>query len=132
MAVKLTEEEKREKRIQRMVKEFIGNVRRFLADKNGGEIAPEWEASILLLDAYYTQFLTLTEEINISGMFVQTKNGKQPNPLMSYRDKAAMRLEALMKEMGLTFKTSVKMNLTTVKEEETPLEAFVKDMIEKR
>ena len=78
-------------------------------------------------------FIKLTEEINqMDSVIVDSRYGPQPSALLTARDKAAIRLEAAMKSLGITFKESVKMDVMEVTEPETALEKFVKGRIEKR
>ena len=133
MAKKLTEKEKNEKKIDRKTKKFMKSVNSFLASKSGGLVPLEWECSLMLLEEYYRQFLMLTEEINkLDSMLAMSRYGEVPSPLLAARDKAAIRLEAAMKSVGITFKESVKMDTIEVTEPDSPLESFVKNRIEKR
>ena len=133
MAKKLTEKEKIEKKIDRKTKKFMKSVNSFLASKSGGDVPLEWECSLMLLEEYYRQFLVLTEEINqLDSLIADSRYGPQPSPLLSARDKAAIRLEAAMKSVGITFKEAAKMETIEVSEPDSPLESFVKGRIEKR
>lgn len=128
----LTDEEKRDNKIKNQTKKYMNSVRAFLAKKNG-EVAPEWECSLMLLEEYYKQFLTLTEEINgLTSLVVDSRYGSVPHPLLAARDKAAIRLEAMMKSCGITFKEAARMELVEPVVEESVLESFVKNKIEKR
>lgn len=130
---KLTEEELKENKVERKVKSFMKVVRTFLASKNGGEVAPEWECGLLMLETYYNQFLRLSDEIDgLDSIIEQGRYGWQPSPLLKARDTAAVRLEALMKQMGLTLKSALTMDIAEPVIEESPLESFVKNKIEKR
>lgn len=126
---------KKEKRIEKKVKKFMKSVREFLKSKNGGSVPPEYECSLLLLETYYEQFLQLSEEINgLDSYLVMGRYSEVPHPLLSARDKASMRLEALMKELGLTLRAQAKLEIVEPsKGEENPLESFIKNKgIEKR
>jgi hypothetical protein len=126
MAKKLTNVEKKTKKFMRVVRDF-------LASKNGGEVAPEWECSLLMLETYYSQFLRLTEEIDqLDSIIEMGRYGAQPSPLLKARDTTAIRLEALMKVLGLTLKSALSMDIAEPVIEESPLESFVKNKIEKR
>ena len=129
----LTEQELKQNVIARKVKKFMKVVKDFLASKNGGEVAPEWECSIMLLEEYYKQFVALTLEIDsLDSLVVDSRYGAVPHPLLAARDKAAIRLEALMKALGLTLKSALSMDIAEPVQAESPLEAFVKNKIEKR
>ena len=120
MAKKLTNVEKKTKKFMRVVRDF-------LASKNGGEVAPEWECSLLMLETYYSQFLRLTEEIDqLDSIIEMGRYGAQPSPLLKARDTTAIRLEALMKVLGLTLKSALSMDIAEPVIEESPLESFVK------
>lgn len=126
MAKKLTEVEKK-------TKKFMRSAREFLKKKNGGKVAPEWECSLMMLEEYYKQFISLTEEINnLDSLVTVSRYGPTPSPLLAARDKAAMRLEALMKQLGLTLKAALSMDIAEVVETENPLDSFIKGRIEKR
>lgn len=130
---KLTEEELKENKVERKVKSFMKVVRKFLASKNGGELAPEWECSLLMLETYYNQFIRLSEEIDgLDSIIEKGRYGYQPSPLLKARDTAAVRLEALMKQLGLTLKSALTMDIAEPVIEDSPLDKFIQDKIEKR
>ena len=130
---KLTEEEIKENKVERKVKSFMKVVRKFLASKNGGDVAPEWECSLMMLETYYNQFIRLSQEIDkLDSIIEDSRYGKQPSPLLKARDATAVRLEALMKALGLTLKSALTMDIAEPIQVESPLEAFVKNKIEKR
>lgn len=119
--------------IEKKTKKFMKSVKAFLASKSGGEVPAEWECSLMLLEEYYKQFIRLTEEINqLDSLVSMSRYGAIPNPLLGARDKAAIRLEAAMKSVGITFKEAAKMETIEVTEPDSPLESFVKGRIEKR
>ena len=130
----LTDEEKRDNKIKKQTKKFMDSVRAFLVKKNGSAcVPPEWECSLMLLEEYYKQFMVLTEEINnLDSMVSMTRYGEAPNALLGARDKAAIRLEAMLKQTGLTFKEATKMEIVEPVVEDSPLEMFVKNKVEKR
>lgn len=128
----LTPEETQANEVNRRTKKFMKVVRDFLASKNGGEVAPEWECSLLMLETYYSQFIRLSKEIEQVDIVVQSKYGPQPNALLKARDTTAVRLEALMKALGLTLKSALTMDIAEPVQEESVLEKFVKGKIEKR
>lgn len=120
-------------RVDAEVEKFMSSVRRFLATKGGGELPPEWELSVIMLEAYYRQFAEINIQISqLDSLVSEGRYGPQPSPLLACRDKAATRLESLMKQMGLTMKASVQMNATEIKKEETPLDQFLKKQVEKQ
>lgn len=127
------EKEKKEKKITKKVKKFMKSVDAFLKSKNGGKVPSEWGCSLTLLEEYYKQFIALTEEINnLDSMVINGRYGPQPTPLLLARDKAAMRLETMMRELGLTFKAAAKLDIIEPVVEESPLEKYAKNKIEKR
>lgn len=130
---KLTKEELKDNKVERKVKAFMKVVRKFLASKNGGEMAPEWECSVMMLEVYYEQFIRLCEDIsNLDSLIEVGRYGPQPSALLKARDATAIRLEALLKQLGLTLKSALTMDITEPIQEESPLESFVKGKIEKR
>lgn len=124
---------KRDKKIEKKVKKFMKSVHAFLETKTGGKVEKAWDCSLMLLEEYYKQFLVFTIEIeNLDSFIVMSRYGEQPNALFAARDKAAVRLEAMMKQLGITFKEAAKLDIVETQQEESPLEAFVKNKIEKR
>lgn len=130
----LTENEKKDNKIKNLTKKYMSSVRAFLSKKNkNGEVAPEWECSLMLLEEYYKQFLLLTEEINkLDSLVVVSRYGEVPNALLTARDKTAIRIEAMLKQLGCTFKEQAKMDIVEPVVEESVLESYVKNKIEKR
>jgi hypothetical protein len=131
----LTDKEKRDNKIKKQVAKFMTSVRGFLVNKSGG-VAPEWECSLMLLEEYYKQFLLLTEEINnLDSLVVVSRYGETPNALLTARDKAAIRLEAMLKQCGVTFKEAARMEVIEPVVEESDLEKWIKsknNKVEKR
>ena len=120
------------KKIKTKVTKYMKTVREFIANKNNGSVPAEWELSLTMLESYYRQFLELTEEIDsLESVITQSRYGESPSPLLAARDKAAVRLEALADDLGLTMKAQNKMNIKKPKEE-TPLDKFIKTKIEQR
>ena len=115
-------------RVERKVNKFMKSVRIFLT-KNNGEVAPEWECSLMILEEYYKQFLLLSEEINnLESFIVIGYNGDEKiNALLGARDKAAVRLEAMMKSCGITFKEATKLSIVEIEEEKSDLELFLEN-----
>ena len=119
--------------IEKKTKKFMKSVKAFLASKSGGVVPAEWDCSLMLLEEYYKQFVTLTEEINqLDSLVAMSRYGACPHPLLGARDKAAIRLEAAMKSVGITFKEAAKMETIEVVEPDSPLESFVKGRSETR
>lgn len=110
-------------------RKFMKSVKAFLATKAGnynGEIPAEWECSIMLLEAYYRQFMELDMTIqDLDSVIVEGRYGPTVSPLCTARDKASCRLEALMKEMGLSMKSAIKLNVVEPQKEESALEKFM-------
>ena len=128
----LTEEEKKVKKVKNQTNKFMKSVRAFLTEKSGS-VRPEWECSLMLLEEYYKQFMTLTYEIDkLPSLVTMSRYGEIPHSLLGARDKSAIRLEGLLKSLGCTFKEAAKMEVIEPVVEDSPLEAFVKNKIEKR
>lgn len=128
----LTEEEKNEKRIKAKVNKFMKDVRGFLTEKSGS-VRAEWECSLMLLEVYYKEFLMLTMEIDkLPSLVSKNRYGEIPHVLLATRDKSAIRLEGLLKSLGCTFKEASKMEIVETVVEESPLDSFIKNKIEKR
>jgi hypothetical protein len=121
------------KKTEKQVKKFMKSVNAYLAEKSGGKVEKAWGCSLMLLEEYYRQFITLTYEINsLETLVVPSRYGEIPHPLLGARDKAAIRLESLMKSCGITFKEAAKLDVIEPVQEESPLDMFVKNKIEKR
>ncbi len=116
---------------ERMTKKFLKSARAFLAVKltgdPDGKIPEEFELNIILLESYYKTFTMLDLQINdMETLTVDSRYGPQPSPLLAIRDKACVRLESLMKSLGMTLKSGKVLGTTEVKQKETPLEKFLK------
>lgn len=126
-------DEKKKASIERKTKKFLAITRKFLAGKNGGEVAPEWECSLTMLEVYYEQFLTLSAEIQeLPSIIEDSRYGKSPSALLKARDTTAVRLESLMKQLGLTLKSALTMDIAEPVQEQSPLEKYVQGKIDKR
>lgn len=124
--------EKDTKKVEKKVKKFMKSVRAFLTEKSGC-VRAEWECSLFLLETYFEEFLMLTMEIeSLDSLLSENRYGVIPHPLLSARDKSAIRLEGLLKSLGCTFKEASKMDIVETVVEESPLDAFIKNKIEKR
>ena len=128
------------KKAERQTKAFMKSARAFLATKltgkPDGEIPAEFELSLILLESYYKTFIMLDLEINsLDSLVVNGKYGPQPNSLLTIRDRSCVRLESLMKQLGLTLKSGQQLGATEIKKEQSPLDAFMQAQnkkIEKR
>lgn len=124
--------EKEIKRVEKKVKKFMKSVRSFLAEKSGS-VRPEWECSLLLLETYLEEFLVFSIEIEkLEDIVTIGRNGEQPHSLFGARDKSAIRIEGLLKSLGCTFKEATKLDIVEPMVDESPLDAFIKNKIEKR
>lgn len=135
MEKKLTDRQIRG-RVDTKTKEFMASVRAFLATKAGnsdGSVPKEWECSIMLLEAYFRQFLELDMRIQeLDSVVVEGRYGPMVSPLCAARDKASCRLESQMKELGISMKSAIKLNVVDAKKEESVLDKYMKGKIEKR
>ena len=121
------------RKVDKEVKKFMKAARDFLATKGGGEVPPEWELSLTLLEGYYRQYMEINYHIsNLDSLIFNGRYGPMPSPLLSVRDKASVRLEAIMKEMGLSMKSAIKMNVVEPKKEESVLDKYMKGQVERR
>ena len=123
-------DEKARKKIDKKVKDFMKSARNFLSSKAGGEIPEEWNLSLYMLEVYFKQFLELCEEISsMDSILVESKYGMIVSPLCSARDKAAVRLESLMKSLGMTLKSGKQLGTTEIRKSSSPLEAFMRKQL---
>ena len=74
----------------------------------------------------------LAEIDGMESLITIGRYGPTPSPLLAARDKASVRLETMMRELGLTLKAQSKLEIIEPVVEQSPLEAFVKNKIEKR
>ena len=122
------------KKVEKQAKKFMKVVKDYLTVKGGGVFPPEWALSKDLLETFYKQFLTSCAEIEkLDCLYVATGRGGglKEHPLLAIRDKAAIRIEGLMKQMGLTMKSGLQLGTTDVQKAETPLDAYFKEQQEK-
>ena len=122
------------KRADRMTKQFMKSAKSFLATKltgnPNGKIPDEFELNLILLESYYKTFIMLNLQINdMDSVVIMGKYGWQAHPLLQIRDRACVRLESLMKQLGLTLKAGKLIGTTEVQKEETPLDAFLKTKV---
>lgn len=124
--------EKDTKKVEKKVKKFMKSVRNFLTEKSGS-VRAEWECSLFLLETYFEEFLMLTMEIeSLDSLLSENRYGSIPHPLLSARDKSAIRLEGLLKSLGCTFKEAAKMEVIEPVVEDSALDVFLKNKVEKR
>lgn len=122
-------DEQIKKKVDLKTKKFMKSAEKFLAQKAGiDEVPVEWEVSLIMLESYFRDFLELVMRISdLPSITIKGRYGEQPSPLLGARDRAAIRLESLLKEMGMTMKSAVKMNVVEPKKEETALDLFLKN-----
>lgn len=121
---------------ERQTKKFMKSARAFLATKltgsPDGEIPDEFELNLILLESYYKTFIQLNLEIDdMDSIVIDGKYGSCLSPLCAARDKACVRLESLMKSMGLTLKAGKVLGTTEVKKKESPLDVFLQKQNER-
>lgn len=124
------------KKSERLTKQFMKSARSFLATKltgnPDGQIPDEFELNLILLESYYKTFIMLNLQINdLDSIVIMGKYGWQAHPLLQIRDRACVRLESLMKQLGLTLKAGRLIGTTEVKKEETALDAFLRQKTKK-
>ena len=113
-------------------RKFIKNVRDFIKEHSGEE-SPQLEVSLLMIENYFYEFLFLSMKIeNMDSIIIAGRYGEQTTPLIAARDKAATRLESMLRESGLTLKSASKIPQAKNKEK-TILEQFMSPgKVEKR
>lgn len=116
---------------KKKTKKFIKDVRDFIKEHSGEE-SPQLEVSLIMIENYFYEFLFLTMKLeNMDSIIIAGRYGEQPTPLIAARDKAAARLESLLKESGLTLKSAQKIPQAK-KKEKSVLEQFMAGSVEKR
>lgn len=121
-------------RVEKKTEDFMSSVRKFLATKAGGqEVPPEWELQVMLLESYFRQFVELDIRIQqMDSIIIDSRYGPTISPLCTARDKASARLEAQMKEAGISMKSAIKLNVVDAKPEMSVLDKYMQSKIEKR
>lgn len=123
---------------EKQAKKFMKSARTFLATKLTGDpkgkIPEEFELNLILLESYYKTFIMLDLQINsLDSIVVLGKYGYQPSALLTIRDRACVRLESLMKSLGLTIKSGKALGTTEVQKTLSPLEHYFNNQgVEKR
>lgn len=127
-------EEKTLKKVEKETKSFLKDVKDFIKNKNNGAIPAEWLMSLKLLETYYRQFLQVTYELEgLDSIVVDSRYGVVAHPLLKIQNTAAVRLEKMMSELGLSLKSATKLEVVKPVVEESPLTKFVKNKeVEKR
>lgn len=129
---KLTAEELKRKRVDNKAKTFMDAVEKFIKSKNSGEVEPSLMCALDMIERYYKEYIMLSNSIDeLDSLVIQSRYGLIPSPLLSARDKSAVRLESLLKQMGLTLKSASSMGVIEQVAEESSLEKFVKNKTKK-
>ena len=114
-------------------KKFMRNVMKFLESKNGGEIPPEWEALLDMLQNFYEQYVQASNELlQLDSLVVDSRYGPQPHPLLKIQASASIQVQKLCSEFGLSMKQAQKLKVVEPPKEESPLDKFIKGKVEKR
>lgn len=123
----LTKKEKQKNAAARKVKRYVKAVEDFIRSKNNGELPIELEASLDMLSTYYALYLRMCDEIDRLTSLMVAENGRvEMHPLLKSRDSVVMRLDSLLKSMGVTFQQQVKMKIIDVSKPETnPLDEWM-------
>lgn len=123
----LTKIEKERNAAARKVKRYVKAVEDFIKRNNDGELPIEFEASIDMLTTYYSLYLKMSDEIDRLDSLMVTENGRvEMHPLLKSRDSVVMRLDSLLKSLGVQFKDQVKMKIIDVTKPETnPLDEWM-------
>ena len=123
----LTKKEKEKNAAARKVKRYVKAVEDFIKRNNDGELPIEFEASIDMLTTYYSLYLKMSDEIDRLDSLMVTENGRvEMHPLLKSRDSVVMRLDSLLKSLGVQFKDQVKMKIIDVTKPETnPLDEWM-------
>lgn len=123
----LTKIEKQKNAAARKVKRYVKAVEDFIRSKNNGELPVELEASLDMLSTYYSLYLKMCDEIERLDSLMVTENGRvDMHPLLKSRDSVVMRLDSILKSMGVTFQQQVKMKIIDVSKPETnPLDEWM-------
>lgn len=126
--------EKIKKKVNTETNKFMKAAREFVMQRAGVDfVPPEWELSLFMLKTYLSQFLELTYKVeNLPSLTIVGRYGDTPHPLLAVRDKAALRLENTLKEMGMTVKAAKAVGALKKeepKEEPSALDKFFEDQV---
>ncbi len=114
-------------------KKFMRNVTKFIEEKNEGKVPAEWEALLGMLENFYEQYIKASEELlGLDSLTVASRYGVVPHPLLKIQREAAIQVQKLCSEFGLSMKQAQKMKIVEPKAEESVLEKYVKGKVEKR
>ena len=128
------------RKAERQTKKFMKAARAFLATKltgsSDGQIPDEFELNLILLESYYKQFIMLDLEINdLESLVIEGRYGPLVNPICNARDKACVRLESLIKQLGLSLESGKQIGSIEISKKESALDKFFAEnnsKIEKR
>lgn len=119
---------------EKKTRKFMKYVKAFLEEKNDGQIPNEFQASLMMLETYYKQFLQITAEMDsMDSIIITGRYGPQVTSLMSAQQTCSVRIESILEKFGMTMKSQKNLKINEPKEDSSPLSAFVtNNQIEKR
>lgn len=90
-------------------KKFMKSVREFLTKKYG-DIKPEWELSLDLLESTLEQYNRCCEVLDRDGVIIDGQRGVTSHPANDIKNKCQIRIEKIFTELGLTPKAAAKLS----------------------
>lgn len=112
--------------IQEEAKDYMRNVCAMLQAK--GVMEDVDTAALNMLAKNYSMFIQATKQLEKDGLTVTSDRGNiQPHPAIKIAKDAQTSAMKVMLEFGLTAKARTKLNKMQTAEEDSPLEAFVKN-----
>lgn len=124
---KNTETQNVNNRINRDVAKYMSAVTDFIENATGGPVPLEYQCSLIMLESYYKQLLMLNAEISkLDSLMIKDQHGSRLNPILGARDTCVSKLDMLLKQLGLTFNSQIKLKVKDVtKTESNPLDDFI-------
>ena len=118
---------KRKKYADEQTSEFMENVNQFVCTKYGGNVPPELKCSMKLLETYYNLYVQLSDEVaSLPTLIQDSRYGSVPHPLLNALNAVTIRLEKSCDNMGITLKAQSKLAIADIKQEDTPLDSWLK------
>ena len=112
--------------IQEEAKAYMQNVCDMLESK--GVMENVDTAALTMLARNYSMFIQANKQLEKDGLTVTSDRGNiAPHPAIKIAKDAQTQAMKVMVEFGLTAKARTKLTKLTVTEDESPLEAFVKN-----
>lgn len=108
---------------KRFMKQVVGMLKELELIKGADE------GALNILCYMYDNFLKAQEDIKENGILIETSRRKSVNPSVNVSGMCATQIIKLLREFGLSAKARASLNRMEESEEESPLEAFIRNDI---